>query len=118
MGQWSLTSHARIETVDEEDEKEKEDDAVQPEPSNNVPGLGTTVHDPSEMEYDATRVESGENIESTVRQNTKPLGTVEFDDSEGDTTLHSIPKLNDSPTKTPAIHNMLNAPQPGSSCGP
>ena len=41
LRQWSLTSHARIETVDEEEEKE--DDAVQPEPSNNVPGQGNLV---------------------------------------------------------------------------
>ena len=122
LGQWPLTSHARSETVEEEDEKE--DDAVQPEPSNDVPVLDSTSRGPSEMEYepgDATRVESGESVENTVRHATKPLGTEELDDSEGDTTLYPISKPNDSPTpklKTPANHNMFNTLSSGSLFGP
>ena len=122
LGQWSLANHARIETVEEEDEKE--DEAVQPDPSIKVPSLDTASHGPSEMEYeptDPTRVEKGEGAENTVRQDTKPLDTVELDDPKGDATLCSIPKPNDSPTpklKKPTSHNMLNTPPPGLLFGP
>ena len=114
LRQWSLTSHARIETVEEEDEKV--DDATQPEPSNNVSDLDTTPHGPSEMEY-----ERSESVENTVRQNTKPLDAVELSDPKCDATLHHISKPEDSPTpklKKPAIHIILSEPSSGLLLGP
>jgi hypothetical protein len=109
----SLPSHALIETTEEEDEKE--DDAVQPETSNNVSGLGTTFHGASEREYrssDATRVESVESVKNTVQQASKPIDTVEFEGSKCDTTLHSISKPNESPAPklNKPLHNMFNTP--------
>lgn len=109
LGQWSLTSHARIETVEEEDEKV--DDATQPEPSNNLSDLDTTPHGPSEMEY-----ERSESVENTVRQNTKPLDAVGLSDPKRDATLQHISKPNDSPTpklKKSAIHIILSEPLSG-----
>ena len=114
LGQWSLTSHARIETVEEEDEKV--DDATQPESSNNLSDLDTTPYGPSEMEY-----ERSESVENTVRQNTKPLDAVELSDPKCDATLHHILKPNDSPTpklKMPAIHIILSEPPSGLLFGP
>jgi len=116
---WPLTSYARLEVVEEE--IEPENDAVQPETSNNGPNLEVTPHAPSVIMVDecgdATSCERGESMERSTGQDSKPLDIVPPDDPDDHTTHESISKPSVSPTPEPTepvTHEyILNSPPPG-----
>ena len=102
LGQWSLTSHARLEVVEED--IETENDVAQPETSNNMPDLEVTSHGPSVTDDKcggATGTERGQSSEGAKGQDTKALDMVPLDDTEDCTKHRTISKPSASPIHKP-----------------
>jgi len=105
---WSLTSYARLEVVEEE--IEPENDAVQPETSNNGPNLEVTPRGPSVMDDkcgNATGCERGESMERAIGQDSKPLDTAPADDPDQvhhvAPVAHSFPPPSSPPPAKPSF---------------